>query len=286
VAPALLAHPRYEVLPTPATEELVVSCVPRDVTVTITSSPSKGLEATLALAERLSAQGYRVVPHVAARQVVDRSQLADVAARMTAVGVDDLFVPAGDGAPAGSFDSAYALLAGLEEMGRPFAHLGITGYPESHRSISDDVTIQSMWDKRHFATYIVSNLCFNPRVAKAWIRRVRARGVTLPLYFGLAGPVEQAKLVKIATKIGVGESARFASGHGKGILRLGTPGAYNPTRLLERMSAELNNPASLVEGLHLFTFNQVEETEAWRQSLLGAPAGSEHAGASRDRRSR
>jgi methylenetetrahydrofolate reductase (NADPH) len=190
---------------------------------------------------------------------------------MTAAGVEDVFVPAGDAeTPAGEFDSAYAVLKALDEMGRPFARMGITAYPESHRSISDDVTIQSMWDKRHYATYMVSNLCFNPRVVRRWIRRVRARGVTLPLYFGLAGPVEQAKLVKIATKIGVGESARFASGHGKGMLRLGTPGAYNPTRLLERAGTVLTDPASLVAGVHLFTFNQVRETEEWRRSILGA----------------
>jgi len=268
-AAGLVVKPRYEVLPTPTSEELVVSWVPRDVTVTITSSPSKGLEATIALAERLSAQGYAVVPHVAARQVVDKAHLGELVGRLTAVGVSDLFVPAGDSAsPAGDFENAYSLLTALDELGRPFANVGVTGYPESHRSISDDVTIQSMWDKRHHATYMVSNLCFNPAVVRRWVRRVRARGVTLPLYFGLAGPVEQAKLVRIASKIGVGESARFVSGHGKGILRLGTPGAYNPARLLERVATVLSDPASLVKGVHLFTFNQVRETEEWRQALL------------------
>ncbi len=272
-AGALLVHPRYEVIPTPSVEDLVASVVPHDVTVTITASPSKGLEATIALAERLRALDYRVVPHVAARQVVDAAHLAEIVSRLGDAGVDDVFIPAGDAAaPAGVFESAFDLLRALDAMGRPFHQMGITGYPESHRSISDDVTIQSMWDKRHYATYMVSNLCFSATILKRWIRRVRARGVTLPLYFGLAGPVEQTKLVRVATKIGVGESARFASGHGKGILRLGTPGAYNPARLLEKVGAVLTDPASLVEGVHVFTFNQVRETEVWRQSLLAARA--------------
>jgi methylenetetrahydrofolate reductase (NADPH) len=279
-ARTLLEHPRYEVLPTASAEELVTTWVPSEVTVTITSSPSKGLEATIDLAERLSARGYQVVPHVAARQVVDKAHLGELVGRLTAAGVTDLFVPAGDAAsPAGSFENAYSLLTALDELGRPFAQVGVTGYPESHRSISDDVTIQSMWDKRHHATYMVSNLCFNPAVVRRWVRRVRARGVTLPLYFGLAGPVEQAKLVRIASKIGVGESARFVSGHAKGILRLSTPGAYNPARLLERVATVLSDPASLVLGVHLFTFNQVRETEEWRQALMahGAVAASAHA---------
>jgi methylenetetrahydrofolate reductase (NADPH) len=284
VAASLLAHCRYEVLPANSSEDLVVAHVPPDVTVTVTSSPAKGLEPTLALAERLSAKGYRVVPHVAARQVVDAAHLGEIAARMTSAGVDDIFVPAGDAAtPSGQFDNAFDLLRALDQMGRPFTHMGITAYPESHRSISDDVTIQSMWDKRHYATYMVSNLCFNPNIVRRWIRRVRARGVTLPLYFGLARPVEQDKRVKIATKIGVGESARFASGHAKGILRLGTPGAYSPTRLIERAGSVLTDPASLVVGLHLFTFNQVRETEEWRQSLLAAAGVTSEPGVERTR---
>ena len=71
----LLEHARYEVLPTASTEEKVLAHVPRDVGVTVTASPSKGLEATLDLAERLTGHGYAVVPHLAARMVTGRSEL-------------------------------------------------------------------------------------------------------------------------------------------------------------------------------------------------------------------
>jgi methylenetetrahydrofolate reductase (NADH) len=101
----LLEHPRYEVLPTPSAEELVASSVPSGVVVTVTSSPSKGLEATIDLAERLRARGYAVVPHLAARQVVDAAHLAEVVERLSAAGVTDVFVPAGDNAlPAGAYE--------------------------------------------------------------------------------------------------------------------------------------------------------------------------------------
>ena len=242
---------------------------------TVTASPSKGLDATLGLAERLSKHGYRVVPHVSARLVVDEAHLEEIVARLTACGIDDIFVPAGDAdPPAGCFESALSLLVQLDSLGRPFARMGITGYPESHPSIDDDVTVQAMWDKRHYATYIVSNLCFDAATLRRWIKRVRARGVTLPIYFGLAGPVERTKLLNMATKIGVGESARFLSGHAGWFLRMGAPGGYNPSRLLERTGVALADPASIVEGLHVFTFNQVRQTEEWRQSVLGA-LGSE-----------
>ena len=43
-----------------------------------------------------------------------------------------------------------------------------------------------MWDKRQHATYIVSNLCFDPAGYRNWVLRVRARGVTLPILTGMA----------------------------------------------------------------------------------------------------
>jgi methylenetetrahydrofolate reductase (NADPH) len=275
VAP-LLEHPRYEVFPASSVEDAVAEWVPPGMTVTVTASPAKGLDATLDLAERLAALGYRVVPHVSARLVADDSHLAEIVARLLACGVGDVFVPAGDAdPPAGRFGSALSLIERLTEMGRPFARVGITGYPESHPRIDDDITIQAMWDKRRHAAYIVSNLCFDPAVLRHWISRVRARGVTLPLFVGMAGPVDRTRLIKMAARAGAAESARFLAGHTEWFLRLGAPGGYRPDRLLDRTGATLSSPASIVEGLHLFTFNQVRQTEEWRRSLLDRLAARE-----------
>ena len=273
-AAPLLAHPRYEVFPAASAEDQVTEWVSPGMTVTVTASPAKGLDATLSLAERLARHGYRVVPHVSARLVVNDAHLADIVARLTACGVDDIFVPAGDAdPPAGRFDSALPLLARLTEMGRPFTRVGITGYPESHPRIGDDITVQAMWDKRQHSSYIVSNLCFDPVLLRRWIERIRARGVTLPLYVGLAGPVNRARLLRMAAVAGVAESARFLTGHADWFLRLGIPGGYSPERLLERTGTALASPASVVAGLHLFTFNQLKQTEQWRRGLLERLAG-------------
>jgi methylenetetrahydrofolate reductase (NADPH) len=213
------------VFPAASVEQAVLDWVPRELTVTVTASPAKGLEPTIGLAERLAGHGYRVVPHLSARLVRDDAHLADIVARLTACCIDDVFVPAGDAdPPAGPFASALPLLERLTEMGRPFARVGITGYPESHPRIGDDVTIQAMWDKRLHASYLVSNLCFDPVTLRQWISRVRARGVTLPMFVGLAGPVERARLLRMSARAGVAESARFLAGHAEWFLRLGTPG--------------------------------------------------------------
>jgi methylenetetrahydrofolate reductase (NADPH) len=266
---ALLRDPRYEVFPARGTEQAVLEWVPRGMTVTVTASPVKGLDPTIDLTEKLAARGYRVVPHLAARSVSSDEHLAEIVGRLKAAGVDDVFVPGGDAThPAGPFDSALPLLERLAELGRPFGRIGITGYPESHPKIHDDITIQAMWDKRKHASYIVSNVCFDAGQLSRWIQRIRARGVTLPLYAGLAGPAERTRLLRMAAVAGASESARFIGRHPTWILRFWVPGGYRPDRLLDRAAAVLTAPASGVVGLHLFTFNQLQQAEQWRRAAL------------------
>ena len=275
----LVRAARYEVLPTPTVEGKVLEHVGTDRVVTVTASPAKGLEATVDLAERLAKQGYTVVPHLAARMVRDRSQLAEMCARLTTAGVREVFVPGGDKTPPeGSYDSALSLLEDLTALGRPFPEVGITGYPETHPLISDDVTIQSMWDKRRHATSIVGNLVFDPAAVDRWLARMRSRGITLPVWLGLPGPAERAKLLAMAAKIGVGDSTRFLVKHRGAMLRLAAPGGFTGERFLEQCAPALARPDAHVAGLHVFTFNQVAETEQWRRSFLerleGAAGGA------------
>lgn len=266
----LLRAARLEVLPTATAEQRVTENVSVGRTITVTASPSRGLEPTLDLAERLAAQGYQAVPHLAARMVSGRSELSEISERLVSAGIDTVFVPAGDADPAaGGYSSAVELLEDLTALDRPFAHVGVTGYPESHPIINDDITVQAMWDKRRHATYIVSNMCFDPAALRNWIARIRQRGITLPLMVGLPGPVERAKLLAMATKIGVGESTRFLIKNTSNLAKIAAPG-YSPERFLDKTAGTLTAPESLVTGLHLFTFNQVAEVEAWRRRLLAA----------------
>jgi methylenetetrahydrofolate reductase (NADPH) len=264
----LLENARYEVLPTPSAEDTLLEHVPRDRTITVTASPSKGLESTFELAERLSGHGYDVVPHVAARMVGGRSELTEIADRLTGKGITSIFVPGGDAEAVGDYADALSMLEDLAAIGSPFQHVGVTGYPESHPTISDDLTVQSMWDKRRYATHIVSNLTFDPASVRDWVRRLRSRGITMPLLVGVPGPVERTKLLAMATRIGVGESTRFLVKHKGTFARLAAPGGFTGQRFLEQCAPALAEPGSLVEGLHVFTFNQIPATEAWRTEEL------------------
>jgi methylenetetrahydrofolate reductase (NADH) len=264
-----LRRPRYEVLPLDGIADSVAEHVPVTVTVTVTASPSRGIASTLAVAELLAAQGRRVVPHLAARQIAGPAHLDEVVRRLEEHGIREAFVIAGDvKEPAGRFEGALDLLVALAETDCRLDQIGIAGYPESHPFIDDDVTIQSMWDKRRFATYIVSQVCFRPKVVAAWVRRLRRRGVDLPVHVGVPGPLDAARLLRISSRIGVAESTRFARRHAVWLPHLLRAGGYHPGVLVEGLASSLADPADRVAGFHFFTFNELACTERWRQRTL------------------
>jgi methylenetetrahydrofolate reductase (NADPH) len=256
---------RYEVLPVDGVEDLVTAHVTRHVRITVTASPSRGLDATLAVTERLVGEGYGVVPHISARLVRDASHLDDIVARLLELGVHEAFVPAGDAVEPGQFPDAASLLRALR--GRHLSELGITGYPESHHFISDETTIRAMFEKAPLATYIVSQICFDPATIAWWVGAVRERGTQLPIWIGVPGVVDHAKLLRISMKIGLGESARFLRAHRAWLRRLITR-TFSPEPLMRRLEALWEDPASNIAGLHVFTFNELERTERWRREAI------------------
>jgi methylenetetrahydrofolate reductase (NADPH) len=264
-----LERPRYEVLPVDGVTDQVRMHVPRGIKVTITASPSKGLDAMLEPVERLSAAGYAVTPHLSARLVRDPGHLEGLVRRLRSAGVNDLFVIAGDiREPAGHFEGAAALLSAMGELRERFAEVGISGYPESHHVISDETTIEAMFEKEPMATYIVSQICFEADVIATWVRRVRDRGTFLPIWIGVPGAVNNRKLLQISRRIGLGESARFLRAHGAWVRRLALARIYTPTSLVTELGPLIADPTARIAGFHIYTFNELERTEEWRRQLV------------------
>jgi methylenetetrahydrofolate reductase (NADPH) len=264
-----LRHPGYEVIPLRGAEEAVVEHVPKDIVLTVTASPGKGTWATIELAERLAGHGFGVAPHLSARLIRDRAELGEILQRLREAGIRDAFVVAGDvDEPAGEFEGAAGMLRAMSEIGHGFEEVGITGYPESHPKISDEITIQAMYDKVPYATYIISQICFDAGTISEWAGRVWSRGVRLPIRVGMPGYVNRQKLLRISASIGVGESARFLKRQRNWLLKMFLPGGYSPDRLIEGLKPGFADPESNIRGLHIYTFNEVETTEAWRREMM------------------
>lgn len=261
----LIASASLEVIPLKGAAEKL-KAAPAGSTVTITCSPKFGLERTLEYVEAAVAGGYRVVPHLAARMVPDEQALRRFVTRAVRLGVDDLYVIGGDAdEPLGIFDSAGQVLDALSLFDHRLGRIGVACYPEGHPKIPDATLMQALRDKQVHAHYMVSQLCFDATALAGWIKRVRAAGIGLPLRIGLAAPIKTARLAELSLRIGVGQSIRYLSKqHGMvGSLVLGR--SYAPQDLLVAMGEDLASDEFLVEGLHMFTFNQVDVTAAWQR---------------------
>jgi methylenetetrahydrofolate reductase (NADPH) len=266
---AALERPRYEVLPLDGVADDVQAHVPAAVKITVTASPTKGLEATLQTAERLVARGYAVVPHLPARLVKDSRHLEEILLRLRAAGVREVFVIAGDARhPAGDFEGAAELLSAMGELRERLDEVGISGYPESHHLISDETTIEAMFEKEPMATYIVSQICFDADVIAGWVRRVRDRGTFLPIWIGVPGAVESRQLLRTSLRIGLGQSVRFLRGQRGLLRRFLLPRHFTPTKLLRALIPTFADPGARIGGIHVYTFNELERTERWRLELI------------------
>lgn len=265
----LLATSRFEVMPFESFDNQV-SHLPNGSTITVTASPQLGIERTIKKTEVAAAEGYEVVPHIAARYIRDGEHLEDIAARLADAGVTDIFVPGGDpDEPKGEFESAYELLLALNETDYSFDEVGITGYPEGHPFLSDETLAKSMEKKAPYATYITTQLCFDPQTVINWTREIRSRGVDLPVFVGIPGVMKYQRLLSISQKVGVGQSIQFLR-KTSGILDflrqlIGSRGKYVPDDLVDGLE-HADNPG--LGGVHIYTFNQVQDTESWRQARV------------------
>ena len=269
---ALLGTPRFELMPFDSFDEEITH-LPDGATIAITTSPQLGIDTTVERTEQAAAQGYEVVPHVAARYVRDRDHLEEIARRLTEAGITDIFVPGGDREePAGPFESAFDLLSALDEMEYSFADVGITGYPEGHEFLDEATLAESMNRKEPYATYIVTQICYDPDTVLDWIEDIRDRGVDLPVEIGIPGVMKYQRLMNISQKVGVGDSIKFLRKTTGlfGFVRqlVGSRGTYKPDELVDGLVPHTDDTEYDIRGVHIYTFNQTPDTESWRRSKL------------------
>jgi methylenetetrahydrofolate reductase (NADPH) len=264
----VLQAPTFELIPLKNSLDQAAH-LPAGATVSVTASPAKGIEATVALCEQLQARGFRAVPHVSARMIRDRAHLVDLIAWLEGAGVDRAFIVGGDAKEPGAYPDGLALLREMAEIGHPLSEIGIPGYPQGHAFIADGPLLEALRAKAAFASYITTQLCFDPTAIARWLAARRAEGITLPVHVGVPGVAEPQKLLAIAARIGVADTHRFLVKNVRFVTRLVRSGGfYRPDGLLEGLAPYAADPAAAIVSLHLYTFNAVEATEAWRRDFL------------------
>ena len=134
----LVGEAKYELIPLDSAMAKAAA-LPPGAAVTVTASPSHGIEATFDLCERLAARGHDVTPHLSAHLTRDRAHLQELLDRARAANITKVFVVGGDAKDRGEFHDGLHLLRAMDELGHPFTEIGIPSYPEGHADIADDV---------------------------------------------------------------------------------------------------------------------------------------------------
>jgi len=264
---SLVADAKYELIPLASALEHAAA-IPAGSLVTVTASPSHGIEATFDLAEAVAARGHDVTPHLSAHMVRDRAHLAELIDRARRAGIRRLFVVGGDARDRGEFHDGAMLLEAIIELGHPFEEIGVPCYPEGHPDIPDERLLEALREKQRHATAMTSQMSFDPGAVASWLTRVRTEGITLPLHLGIPGVAELTKLMGVATRIGVADSARYLKKNTQLLGHLARGGSFGPDAFLEHLAPTLADASADVRALHVFTFNQVEQTAAWQRRML------------------
>lgn len=262
----ILARPRFEVMPTPGVEALVFESLRPGTIVHVMCPPELGANHSVNVALNLAERGYDAVPHIAARTVASRSQLQDLLGRTQEGGIRTAFFPGGDGDPVGNYTSAVELLDDLTSLDHGLSDIGIGAYPEGHRVIPDSVLREALLQKQRTATFMVSEICFDPDKVIRWLLETRRAGVTLPLMVGVPGVVPLRRLVAACREYGLKAAVRYLRNQ-HGMLRALMGAKFSPGKVVAAMASAVEDRTLGITSIHFYTFNEVAATAEWSRQV-------------------
>ena len=267
----LIEDARYEVIPLKSLNDQIPN-LPAGCSVSVTCSPTKGIEPTLELSARLNGDGHHAVPHIAARLVEGREHVEKIAARINEHAITEIFIVGGDPDPVGPYVDGLSLMRDLLPLCHTVRTVGVPSYPDHHTVIPDAALDEALLAKQALISelglggFTSTQMCFNVKTIEQWLVRQRERGLVLPVHLGVPGAVDRTRLLSLGTRLGIGSSLRYLRKNSGAILRMFSPASYDPNKLiapLSRRADELN-----ISALHLFTFNSIESTAAWQRKSL------------------
>jgi len=242
----------------------------------LTAVPTIDSGELVAAAAGLRKSGLEPVAHIAARRLASAGQLNDLLAGLrNEADMRRLLVIGGDVDSSGPFADALAVIqkgrlreAGIEEI-------GIGGYPEGHPRIAAE-RLETALDQKIAAARaaglgvsIVSQFSFSGEHILAWLQRLRACGITVPVKIGLAGPASVTGLLRYAKRCGVSASLRgLMSGIGASLI-----GHAGPDLIIEALAAA----GDLNAAPHYFSFGGTVETARYACEAAAGRIAARHA---------
>lgn len=262
-----------EVMPRTAEKiESFSALLPKGTRVYIAHIEGTPIEDMVATAKRINAEGYPVMPHFPARIIKDRATLADWIARYQ--GEADvrqaLLLAGGVTHPVGDFHCSMQLM----ETGLfgDFERLHVAGHPEGNKDIDPDGSDRNVMEalrwKQTFSNTtkakmaLATQFCFEADPIIAWVERLNAEGIHIPVHIGIAGPAKLQTLIKFAIACGVGPSLKVLQKRAMDVSKLLLP--YEPDEVIAGLAAhKAANPEFGIEALHFFPLGGIKTNAQW-----------------------
>jgi methylenetetrahydrofolate reductase (NADPH) len=268
----LLQNMTYEVVPMKSVEKAMTD-LPPGSKVSVTCSPVKGIDATMKLCERIRSAGHDPVPHVAARLVESEQHTNRIAQWLRTEAFTTAYIIGGDApTPAGPYADALTFLRSLLDADPGVDTIGVGSYPDGHALITNPVLREALHAKQQVLAeagidgYASTQMCFAPATIIKWLDAERADGLTLPVMLGIPGVINQAKLLTMGVRLGIGASLRYLRKNRNSVSRMLAPGGFDPNQLLIPLEPHFERLG--ITGLHCFTFNQVAATKVWAEASV------------------
>ncbi len=271
----------YSVEVSPQSEKAIDSALERlesGTEVYLTWIPGEDFTRAVAPAGKLRNAGLFPVPHIGARHLESTEQLDSLLGDFTGVGVDRFLLIGGErDKPVGPYDSTLQVMqSGLLQKYK-ITRARISGFPEGHPKISDQILGESTIAKRNYGRElgldleIVTQFVFEGEPIADWLKQIRAMGVDLPVRIGLAGPAGIATLTRYAIHCGIGNSIKALT-KSASFGRLLTDRDPEPV-IRELVAAASNGDTSAmplgVRALHFYTFGGLKRTVEWINAMRG-----------------
>ncbi|MFO1088323.1 MAG: hypothetical protein U1E46_01930 [Hyphomicrobiales bacterium] len=224
---------------------LIAAKVPKHAHVYVALIDPADLPGQIEAVAQIRSIGLEPVPHIPARFVRDRDDLAQRLEAFAKRGKITRALVLGGGAPqpVGRYDAAIQLLETGLFQANGINAVGIAGHPEGNPDITkvhgEAALLAALKTKQAYISehgldgWIATQFLFEADPVAQWAAGLRREGITLPISVGIPGPATIKTLVKYAAMCGVGNSARFIRKQ-----------AMNVTKLLS-----VNTPDDFIAGL-------------------------------------
>jgi len=235
--------------------------------------PNQRWEDTCATSAKVSALGFKPVPHIPVRLIENDDAFHLLLKNLSSQAhIKEVLLIAGDYPQArGPHSNVMEVLDRFPLHDYGVRAVSLAGHPEGHPRVPLDVIRRAERDKCQMASShgyecrLVTQFFFESDSFIEWCGEQLDHKIPAQRIAGIAGPASIGTLFKFAMRCGVGPSIRALGVRPGSLLKL--MGDYTPNDLVVELAKARNSQPNLYSGLHVFCFGGLLRTCQWLNAL-------------------